>query len=303
MRTLICLRSAALFVLALAPAPAEAQSLAITLRGGPAQPGGVVEATVESSLDLQDVTALLGTRSITFYRDVSARTWHGLIGIDVAAKPGPETVVIHATTSTGAAVRGSLALDVAPRRYATRRLSVAGRFVDPSPAELERIRDEQARMEALFAKVTPRRWEGPFALPVPGVTGGNFGTRSIFNGQPRAPHAGVDFRGSVGTPIAAPNAGRVVLAEELFFTGQTVIVDHGLGLYSLVAHLSHIDVTVGQPVVGGDRLGLLGATGRVTGPHLHWGIRLEGARVDPLRLVALLEAGGRPASPIHGTVR
>ena len=120
------------------------------------------------------------------------------------------------------------------------------------------------------------------------MPGSNFGTRSIFNGEPRAPHAGVDYRGAVGTPISAPGAGRVVLAEPLFFTGDTVIVDHGLGLYSLLAHLSRIDVAAGQTVERGERVGLLGATGRVTGPHLHWTVRLGAARVDPLRLLALL---------------
>jgi murein DD-endopeptidase MepM/ murein hydrolase activator NlpD len=125
-------------------------------------------------------------------------------------------------------------------------------------------------------------------LPLPGVQGNNFGSRSIFNGQPRAPHAGADFRGATGTPIPAPAAGQVVLAESLFFTGNTVVIDHGEGLYSLLAHLSRIDVAPGQTLVRGDVVGLLGATGRVTGPHLHWTIRLNGARVDPLRVVALL---------------
>ena len=98
----------------------------------------------------------------------------------------------------------------------------------------------------------------------------------------------MDFRGAVGTPIDAPAGGRVVLAEDLFFTGQTVVIDHGLGLYSLLAHLSRIDVTPGTRVVRGQSVGLLGATGRVTGPHLHWTVRLGESRVDPLRLLALL---------------
>jgi murein DD-endopeptidase MepM/ murein hydrolase activator NlpD len=136
-------------------------------------------------------------------------------------------------------------------------------------------------------------------VPVPGVPGSNFGSRSIFNGEERAPHAGVDFRGATGTPVRAPAGGRVVLAEDLFFTGQTVVIDHGLGLYSLLAHLSRLDVAPGQAVAQGDTVGLLGATGRVTGPHLHWTVRLNGARVDPLRVVALLAPArsGEPAAP------
>jgi murein DD-endopeptidase MepM/ murein hydrolase activator NlpD len=122
---------------------------------------------------------------------------------------------------------------------------------------------------------------------VTGPATSNFGSRSIFNGQPRAPHAGIDYRGAVGTPIVAPNAGRVVLAEDLFLTGNTVVVDHGLGLYSLFAHMSRLDVKAGDDVATGTPVGLVGATGRVTGPHLHWSVRLGAARVDPAALLLL----------------
>ena len=191
-------------------------------------------------------------------------------------------------------------LTLIPRHFPTRRLTVATRFVDPSPEELDRIQRDAARLETLFRTVTvPDRIE-TFVAPLPGAPGSNFGSRSVFNGEARAPHAGADFRGAAGTPIAAPGAGRVVLAEELFFTGQTVVIDHGLGLYSLLAHLSRIDVTPGQAVARGDVVGLLGATGRVTGPHLHWTVRLNGARVDPLRLVALLAPAQSGAAPGRG---
>jgi murein DD-endopeptidase MepM/ murein hydrolase activator NlpD len=186
-----------------------------------------------------------------------------------------------------------------PRRFATRRLTVASRFVNPSPAERERIGVEAARLDALFRTVTVPARVASFAPPVAGVVASNFGTRSVFNGVPRAPHAGADYRGAAGTPIAAPGAGRVVLAESLFFTGNTVVIDHGLGLYSLLAHLSRIDVHAGDAVELGTVVGLLGATGRVTGPHLHWGVRLGDARVDPQRLLALLgpaHSGALPAA-------
>ena len=147
---------------------------------------------------------------------------------------------------------------MAPRTFATRRLRVAGQFVEPPPADVARITAEAARLDDIFTTVTlPDRF-GPFAPPLAGVPGSNFGTRSIFNGEPRAPHAGVDYRGAVGTPISAPGAGRIVLAEPLFFTGDTVIIDHGLGLYSLLAHLSRIDVAAGQTVERGERRGIAG---------------------------------------------
>jgi len=115
-----------------------------------------------------------------------------------------------------------------------------------------------------------------------------FGTRSVFNGQPRSAHGGADFLSPAGTPIHAPNAGRIVLARDLYFSGNTVVIDHGLGLFSMLAHLSAIDVHEGDGVTADQRIGLVGATGRVTGPHLHWAVRAGGARVDPLSLLAVL---------------
>jgi murein DD-endopeptidase MepM/ murein hydrolase activator NlpD len=128
--------------------------------------------------------------------------------------------------------------------------------------------------------------------PVPHEANSAFGTRSIFNGKPRNAHGGADFLSPGGTPIRAPNAGRIAVARDLYFSGNTVIIDHGLGLFSMLAHMSAIDVREGDVVKAGQVLGRVGATGRVTGPHLHWAVRAGGARVDPLSLLALL---GTPA--------
>jgi murein DD-endopeptidase MepM/ murein hydrolase activator NlpD len=251
------------------------------VRGEPAQPGSVLAVTVTTPVDVEQVSGEAFGQKVAFVRGDSPRVWHGLIGVDVATT-GPSSLVVLGTTHP---------LTLAPRQFRTRRLRVASQFVDPSPRELERIRAEAARLEAIFGTVTmPGRIE-TFTRPVPGMPSGNFGNRSVFNGEPRAPHAGEDFGGATGTPVRAPGGGRVVLAEDLFFTGQTVVIDHGLGLYSLLAHLSRIDMMPGQQVARGETVGLLGATGRVTGPHLHWTVRLGGARVDPLRVLALLAPG------------
>ena len=114
--------------------------------------------------------------------------------------------------------------------------------------------------------------------------------RSIFNGQARNPHNGADFMSPAGTPIQAPNAGRVALARDLYFSGNTIVIDHGLGLFSTLAHLSVLDVREGETVAAGQIVGRVGATGRVTGPHLHWAVRVAGARVDPMALLAVLGA-------------
>ena len=156
---------------------------------------------------------------------------------------------------------------------------------------------EPMAMPALEAKLleetwrsssAERLWSDAFVRPVPQPANSAFGTRSVFNGQPRNAHGGADFLSPAGTPILAPNAGRVVVARPLYFSGNTVVIDHGLGLFSTLAHLSAFEVHEGDRVTAGQRLGLVGATGRVTGPHLHWAVRASGARVDPLSVLSLL---------------
>jgi murein DD-endopeptidase MepM/ murein hydrolase activator NlpD len=135
----------------------------------------------------------------------------------------------------------------------------------------------------------PRLWAGRFVRPVADPANSAFGSRSILNGQARSPHGGTDFLSEAGTPVHAPNSGRVVLVDDLYYTGNTVVIDHGQGLVSLFAHLSAVNVRASQDVKTGDLIGLVGATGRVTGPHLHWTVRLGNARVDPLSLVAVAQ--------------
>jgi hypothetical protein len=205
-----------------------------------------------------------------------------LIGIDLETKPGRYPIRVQAADGRVA----TRDLIVAPKAFPIRRLRVAPKFVEPSPSDVERIAAELKKTEGLFHTTTRRRWNGAFLLPVEMTPTGNFGSRSYYNGQRRSAHAGVDFGAPTGTPIRAANAGTIVLAEPLYFTGNTVIVDHGGGLLSLFAHLSEFRVKAGDAVEGQTVVGLVGATGRVTGPHLHWSVRLQGARVDPLSLVA-----------------
>jgi murein DD-endopeptidase MepM/ murein hydrolase activator NlpD len=160
--------------------------------------------------------------------------------------------------------------------------------VNPPPGERDRILADALRLDTIFKKTTLREGVGPFQAPVGVRMRNTFGARSTFNGHARAPHAGVDFGSPTGTPIKAPAAAAVALADDLFFTGRTVILDHGRGLYSVLAHMSTIAVAEGDVVERGAVVGSVGATGRATGPHLHWGTRLKGARVDPMSLVELL---------------
>jgi murein DD-endopeptidase MepM/ murein hydrolase activator NlpD len=161
--------------------------------------------------------------------------------------------------------------------------------VDLDAATLARVQAERAEFQAALADgVVDRLWRGPFRAPVQGgqPTGG-FGLRRVINGQPRNPHAGFDWAAPVGTPVTAAGAGRVALVAEHFFAGRLVVVDHGVSLFTLYFHLDETRVAAGTRVGGGDVVGTVGVTGRVTGPHLHFGVILDGARVDPQSLLAL----------------
>ena len=216
--------------------------------------------------------------------------WQTLVGFDLATVPGTYPIAVY--VSERPAPFRTLDLRVLAKTFATRQLRVSPRFVEPNAADLERIARDAGALERIFSSVTPRLWNGPFIAPVAARPTSKFGTRSIFNGEPRAPHAGVDFRGAADAPVVAPGAGRIVLADDLFFTGKTVVIDHGLGLFSLLAHLSAVAVAHGDVIERGVLVGRVGATGRATGPHLHWGVRLNGARVDPLSLLFVTNAGG-----------
>jgi murein DD-endopeptidase MepM/ murein hydrolase activator NlpD len=272
-----------------AAAPAESPALRISLSGASVEPGGVTVLTLHAPTRLARAAARVFEMDVPLDPADAPGTWQALIGIDLDVKAGLYPVSV--TAIDGVSERSSVVdaqLWVRPRQFPTRRLRVAPRYVDPPAGEVTRILAEAQRLTDVFASRTPRQWRGPFTAPAPGTPNSNFGLRSVFNGQARNPHAGVDYRGPTGQPIAAPGGGTVVLAEDLYFTGRTVVVDHGAGLFSLFAHLSRIDVAPGQRVAQADTIGALGATGRVTGPHLHWAMRLGGARVDPLAVVAAL---------------
>ena len=215
-------------------------------------------------------------------------SWVSVIGVDLDVKPGEYKTTVLFTMQDGRVDTEETVINVQSTKFPTTELKVEERYVDLNSRDLARATRETKETETIYSRITSEiLWDTPFSVPIPGGTGTNFGHRRIFNGEPRAPHAGADLRATTGTPIQAANRGRVVLAKNLFFTGNTVIVDHGLGIYSLYAHLSRIDVKLNTVVENGELLGLAGATGRVTGPHLHWGMRVQGARVDPFSLVAI----------------
>jgi hypothetical protein len=249
--------------------------------------GEVVVFTATTSQPVDTMRARAFGRDLPMFQ-VDATRWRALLGIDIDANPGSYEVSFEAT-SAGHAITATTELNITAGEFGKRVLKVDDAFVNPPQPIIARIRREAAEVEHLWTQSEPRRlWDTGFVRPVPGRANGAFGSRSIFNGQPRQPHGGADFLSPAGTPIQAPNSGRIVLARDLYFTGNTVVIDHGLGVFSMLAHLSVMDVHQGELVTQGQTIGRVGATGRVTGPHLHWAVRMNGARVDPLAVLAIV---------------
>jgi murein DD-endopeptidase MepM/ murein hydrolase activator NlpD len=168
------------------------------------------------------------------------------------------------------------------------KLTLPRQMVTPTETKIvKQIAKDRKRLDQVFKRRQPVHFSPPFLRPVDGEVISTFGLRRILNGIPKSPHNGVDFRGAAGTPIKAMARGEVALADDLYYTGKTVILDHGGGLFSLYAHLETLTVTPGEMVAPGKRIGTIGSTGRSTGPHLHMGTRLGKARIDPLALLAL----------------
>jgi len=251
--------------------------------------GQAIEVVVPDEAGLKAVTAAWNDRSVPLIsRDEG---WFTVPGVDLERAPGEQPLELIFEFDDGSTQTRVSNVMVRDQTFPTQRLDVEPKYVELSEENEVRTAREREEINAIYAKITPEAmWAEPFATPVPGVTGGrNFGQRRVFNDQPRAPHSGADLTAATGTPIHAANRGRVVLAKHLFFSGNAVFVDHGLGIYSVYLHLSEIRVEPGQRVLRGEVVGLAGATGRVTGAHLHWGVRAQGARVDPF---SLLELGG-----------
>lgn len=214
---------------------------------------------------------------------------HAIVGVPVDASPGAQEVVVR--TAGG---ERSLPFAIVARDFPEERLTIANRrMVNPEPADLERHRRERAIQDAAYGlRTAPRPDLIPFLQPAQGRISSEFGFRRILNGEPRARHSGLDIAADTGTPVIAPAPATVAAVGDYFFNGKTVLLDHGGGLVTMYCHLHRIDVAAGEEVGRGAALATIGATGRATGPHLHWSVSLSGVRVDPQRAMAVLNALG-----------
>jgi murein DD-endopeptidase MepM/ murein hydrolase activator NlpD len=262
--------------------------------------GSLLLAEVRSQKPLSEVSGKWNERDVPFWVEdgkenpASGEDVHrALLGVDLEKPTGGYEFTVTGQVAGGERLSCSTTIEVREGHFATERLTVRQQFVEPNAEQLARAEAEAKRLREIYDHVTPERlWDGKFRLPLDGdFKGSNFGRRRVLNGHPGSPHSGVDFPAPRGTPVHAAQKGRVVLAEELFFSGNTVVVDHGFGIYTFYCHFSEIDVKVGDMVEAGTVLGKVGATGRVTGPHLHWGLSVEHARVNALDIVKLLGNG------------
>ena len=236
-------------------------------------PGGVARLSLGPSADRPQ--AFSGDVPVLVLGD--AIEWTALVGIPLSAAVGPASLRVQTAAGTR-----NVPYTVRAKKYSEQRLKVAPKTVDLSAtdnARYERERDHQKEVMATFSTPLPTSLSLP--VPVPGRRSSSFGLRRVFNGQSRNPHSGMDIAAPTGTPIKAPLPGKVIDIGDYFFNGDTIWLDHGGGFLTMYCHLSKIDVAQGDTVRAGDIIGKVGATGRVTGPHLHWGVMLNRTMVDP----------------------
>lgn len=251
-------------------------------------PGEAIVATLENGKGVR--RAVFHFRGRDYELDNSGASGEGLvfIGLDLGTPPGTYPLSVTVERSGGAREELRKDIVVEAKEFPSKKLWVKENFAVPPKAVEERIARESELVKAVYSRTAPR-WlgSGDFALPHDGKAFPNFGQRRIYNDKPRSTHTGVDIAAPMGSAILAANAGKVVLASDLYLSGKTVIIDHGLGVFSSYGHMSRLLVKRGADVAKGDVLGKAGSTGRSTGPHLHWAVRIYDARVDPFSLLGL----------------
>ena len=275
--------------LVLIPGPAAAASIKVTWNPAQVQRGSVVKMTVQSPVRLMAAEAATGLDRFPLLK-IGDGTYASLVGVDVRIKSPSIPVDVALFPAKGGApykIRADLKLiesGTGTRRV--QKLSLPSSMVDLSRKRIKQVQEDNRNLgDILSARIRERYWREGFLLPVNGPVTTRFGTGRVLNGKPRSSHSGVDIAGKRGTRVLGANSGKVVLAEDFYLMGKTVVVDHGWGVSTIYAHLDRIDVREGQELKRGQVLGTVGSTGRATGPHLHLGAFIRGAKIDPLKLI------------------
>jgi murein DD-endopeptidase MepM/ murein hydrolase activator NlpD len=251
-------------------------------------PGEIVKVSIIGRSDIKTARVQFNGTTYPMSRGTNPGEYFALIGLDLGLEPSSYPLKYTVVFTDGHFETTEENITVLAKDFPVKKLWVDEKFVTPPEDALQRIREESAILKSVYGIFTPE-WlgSGAFIIPSEGEVHPNFGERRFFNNKPRSSHSGVDITSPFGAPVLASNAGRIVLASDLYFAGKTVIIDHGLGVFSLYCHFSRFRVKRGDFVQKGDVIGEIGSTGRVTGPHLHWGIKIQGSRVDPFSLFSL----------------
>ena len=271
-----------------APAPGQ-RSAAWSVRITPQKVvnGAPVLLAVTASATLNSLTGTWMGHELAFDHS-TGKNWFALAGVSLETKPGKYPLKLEGVSAKGEKVQFERTLLVTAAKYPTVKLTVSKEFTAPSPEQQEKIKADQELKHEVFSRISPEReWSGSFSAPVNAETSDPFGIRRIFNGVTKSVHQGLDYRVVANTPVSAVNRGTVILARPLYFEGNCVVIDHGQGLLSLYLHLAELKVKEGQQVERGTPIGLSGATGRATGPHLHLAVRWQGVYLNPAALLKL----------------
>ena len=260
-------------------------------------PGEVFRVTVHGVDGGDAVRATFGDREFALWQ-LSGTTWEGLAAVDRDRAPGEAPLQLSLLRQGQRQPLVAMTVTVVPREYPEQHLRVREGMVNLSPEDQERAsRENRLIRKVLGHRSVERFWQAPFAMPLSGPITSAFGVRRVYNGTPRGYHSGLDIAAPLGTPVHASGNGTVVLVGDYFYTGNTVFVDHGLGLYTAYFHLDTVAVREDQRVAASGELGQVGSTGRSTGPHLHWGVYLSGRKADPLSLLHAFGAAGGGETP------
>jgi hypothetical protein len=250
--------------------------------------GSPVFVTVELDQAASRVTGKWLGKELTFFKSSKPKIWYALAGVDLDTQPGNYDVSVRAVMAGGRVKHTIKQVEIRAANFATSEVQVPENFVEPDEASKKKIAADQALKNRAFSHfISAPKWSGNFVAPAEAKPTNSFGASRLLNEELTSTHRGTDFPLKEGEPVVASNSGTVVLAKELFYEGNCVIVDHGQHLFTIYMHLSKIQVKVGDKLRKGERLGLSGQTGRVTGPHLHMGVRWNGSYVDPTKLLAL----------------
>jgi hypothetical protein len=263
------------------PVTSHAEDFRVKLVPSMIQPGDAFMLRIDGPEVSAGPSALLNGIPLRF--STCGKGCYIAIGtVDLNTGPGTYPISVTAGTDTK-----DLQLRVIPGQFKTIYITVPEEKVSPGPGDLERIRREADLLESVWTNYSEKLWEGRFVLPLPNPLSTPFGTQRIMNKETVSIHRGLDLKGKAGEKVRASNHGRVVLTEDLFFGGNTVILDHGLGIFTIYMHMSRFNVSPGELVSKGDVIGFVGSTGRATGPHLHFGVKVSGINTSPVSLTSL----------------